>query len=73
MNSSVIAFLALAGAFAVSMLPAAAADADKPQYYELRVYTTKSAEQQKLVSDYWQNAAGAGLQPHGHLARRRFH
>ena len=35
----------------------AAADSDKPQYYELRVYTTKSEQQQKLVSDPWQNAA----------------
>jgi NIPSNAP len=35
----------------------AAADSDKPQYYELRVYTTKSEEQQKRVNDYWQNAA----------------
>ena len=59
MNSSFFAFLALVGAVALSMLPSAAvaADSDKPQYYELRVYLTKSAEQQKLVSDYWQNAA----------------
>jgi NIPSNAP len=35
----------------------AAADLEKPQYYELRVYTTKSEEQQKRVNDYWQNAA----------------
>lgn len=35
----------------------AAADAEKPQYYELRVYTTQSAEQQQRVNDYWQNAA----------------
>jgi len=34
-----------------------AADSDKPQYYELRVYTTKSEEQQQRVNDYWQNAA----------------
>ena len=31
--------------------------ASHAQYYELRVYTTKSEQQQKLVSDYWQNAA----------------
>jgi hypothetical protein len=37
------------------MLSAFAAD-DGRQYYELRVYTTKSEKQQKLVSDYWQNA-----------------
>jgi len=40
------------------------------QYYELRVYTTKSAEQQKLVNDYWQDAAipaynRMGIQPIG--------
>lgn len=34
-----------------------AADAGQPQYYELRVYTTKSPEQQKLIGDYWQKAA----------------
>jgi len=35
---------------------ATAAD-DTRQYYELRVYTTKSAEQQKRIVDYWQTAA----------------
>ena len=34
-----------------------AADADEPQFYELRVYTTKSEAQQKLINDYWQKAA----------------
>ena len=48
---------------------AAAAD-DGNQYYELRVYHTKSAEQQKRVNDYWQNAAvpaynRLGIQPVG--------
>lgn len=44
---------------AASCVPARAAvpDAAEPQYYELRVYTTKSEQQQKRVSDYWQNAA----------------
>jgi len=37
--------------------PALAADPGQTQYYELRVYSTKSEEQQRLVSDYWQNAA----------------
>jgi hypothetical protein len=37
--------------------PVAAAENNGRQYYELRVYTTKSEKQQKLVSDYWQNAA----------------
>ena len=36
---------------------ASAADADQPQYYELRVYSTQSAAQQQRVSDYWQHAA----------------
>jgi hypothetical protein len=36
---------------------AAATDLEKPQYYEVRVYTTKSAEQQQRINDYWQNAA----------------
>lgn len=49
---------------------APAADDAQPQYYELRTYTTKSADQQKLISDYWQNAAipaynRMGIQPIG--------
>jgi hypothetical protein len=48
---------ALAAAAALALTPAAqAADAGPAQYYELRVYTTKSEQQQKQVSDYWQNA-----------------
>jgi hypothetical protein len=48
---------------------AAAAD-DGRQYYELRVYITKSAEQQKRINDYWQNAVvpaynRLGVQPVG--------
>jgi hypothetical protein len=45
--------------FAVAGSPSRmnAAEADKPQYYELRVYTTQSDAQQKRVNDYWQNAA----------------
>ena len=48
----------------------AAADSGKPQYYELRVYTTQSEAQQKRVNDYWQNAAvpaynRKGIQPVG--------
>jgi hypothetical protein len=34
-----------------------AADADQPQYYEIRIYTTSSDEQRQRVNDYWQNAA----------------
>ncbi|HEY3862546.1 MAG TPA: NIPSNAP family protein [Verrucomicrobiae bacterium] len=49
---------------------ASAADAAQPQYYELRVYSTKSERQQKLVSDYWQTAGvpacnRMGIQPVG--------
>jgi hypothetical protein len=63
---------ALAGAVALAGIPARAfaADSGQAQYYELRVYTTKSEQQQKLVSDYWQNAAvpaynRMGIQPVG--------
>jgi hypothetical protein len=61
---------ALAGAISWIPAPASAADSGQPQYYELRVYTTKSDLQQKLVSDYWQNAAvpafnRMGIQPVG--------
>ena len=47
-----------------------AADAEKPQYYEVRIYSTQSDEQQKRVNDYWQNAAvpaynRMGIQPIG--------
>ena len=49
---------------------AAAADVGKPQYFELRVYSTQSAEQRQRVNDYWQNAAipaynRMGIQPVG--------
>lgn len=64
--------VALAAGIAVignpSRLPAA--DPGKPQYYELRTYTTSSEAQQKRVNDYWQNAAvpaynRMGIQPVG--------
>ncbi|MBU6401320.1 MAG: NIPSNAP family protein [Verrucomicrobia bacterium] len=32
-------------------------DGAKPQYYEVRTYTVKSERQQKLVDNYWRNAA----------------
>src|SRR5579864_1310277 len=56
-------------AIIASPFRAAAAD-DSRQYYELRVYVTKSGEQQKRVNDYWQNAAvpaynRLGFQPIG--------
>ena len=68
---------ALAAAMGISSL-AMAADTDKPQYYELRVYSTKSEMQQKLVTDYWQSAAvpaynRMGVQPIGVFTElRRF-
>jgi hypothetical protein len=62
----------IAGAVSLGGMPdaALAADAGQAQYLELRVYTTKSEQQQKLVSDYWQNAAvpaynRMGIQPVG--------
>jgi NIPSNAP len=48
----------------------AAADSEKTQYYELRIYTTESEAQQQRINDYWQNAAipaynRMGIQPVG--------
>ncbi len=40
-----------------ALLTARAADTGAPQYYELRVYTTKSESQQQRINDYWQKAA----------------
>ena len=56
---STLTLAALAGAVSLAGTPdhALAEDSAQPQYYELRVYTTKSDQQQKLVSDYWQSAA----------------
>ena len=52
---SALAFGVLASFF-VHPAPAVAADVGR-QYYELRIYVTKSEEQQKRINDYWQNAA----------------
>jgi len=51
-------------------VPSGAADSSQSQYYELRVYTTKSEQQQKLVNEYWQDSAvpaynRMGIQPIG--------
>ena len=69
---TIVTLASLAVAISMAGIPgrAVAADSGQPQYYELRVYTTKSEEQQKLVSDYWQNAAipaynRMGIQPVG--------
>src|SRR5206468_2281133 len=56
MTSRFFAGLALAITFIVGISRATAAD-DTRQYYELRVYTTKSPEQQQRVIDYWHAAA----------------
>jgi hypothetical protein len=52
MNTRIVALLSF-----LSLLITASAADDGRQYYELRVYTTKSEKQQRQVSDYWQNAA----------------
>jgi len=58
-NNFVRTAFALAALIATVGIPGTttAADASQPQYYELRIYTTQSEQQQKLVSDYWLNAA----------------
>jgi uncharacterized lipoprotein YmbA len=43
--------------FALAALMIACAAAAQSQYYELRIYSTKSEAQQKLINDYWQKAA----------------
>ncbi len=48
--------LAAVAAFFGNPFRVVAADSDKPQYYELRVYTTQSQEQQQRVIDYWRDA-----------------
>jgi hypothetical protein len=65
-----IALVALAFLGPIPSPALAAADSGQPQYYELRVYSTKSEEQQRLVSDYWKKAATPaynriGIQPIG--------
>ena len=63
--------IALAALFIlIGQLFCNAADFEKPQYYELRVYSTRSTGQQQWISDYWQNAAipaynRMGIQPIG--------
>jgi hypothetical protein len=50
--------------------PVIAADNDKPQYFELRTYSTRSEAQQQRVIEYWQKAGvpaynRLGIQPIG--------
>jgi hypothetical protein len=70
MTSRILILLAAVAAMFGNPSCAGAADAEKPQYYEVRIYTTQSAEQQQRVNDYWQNAAvpaynRIGIQPVG--------
>ncbi len=64
-----IAVFAMLACGCASLHPTAA-DGGQPQYYELRIYSTKSREQQQRVNDYWQNAGvpaynRMGIQPIG--------
>ena len=66
---SIVALGAVAAVFG-GPFQSFAADADKSQYFELRVYTTQSEAQQQRINDYWQNAAvpaytRMGIQPVG--------
>ena len=70
MSSRILILLAAVAAITGNPSGAVAADAEKPQYYEVRIYTTQSAEQQQRVNDYWQSAAvpaynRMGIQPVG--------
>ena len=64
--------MALAALFIMVGQPfrATAAETEKSQYYELRIYSTKSAGQQQQINEYWQNAGvpaynRMGIQPIG--------
>jgi hypothetical protein len=70
MTSRILILLAAVAAMAGNPSRTVAADAEKPQYYEVRIYATQSAEQQQQVNDYWQKAAvpafnRMGIQPVG--------
>jgi hypothetical protein len=53
----IVGIVALAIAVFGVPLHSRAADNEKPQYYEIRVYTTKSPAQLHRISDYWQQTA----------------
>jgi hypothetical protein len=57
MNRSIFCRSIILLASFFSAFLANAADSGR-EYYELRVYTTKSEQQQKLVTEYWEKAAG---------------
>jgi hypothetical protein len=56
---STLAAVSLAGLAPAVTATAKAAENDgaKSQFYELRVYSLKTEEQQKLIGDYWRDAA----------------
>jgi hypothetical protein len=56
MKASLFTQLLLVGACLLTPF-ARAADSGKPQYFELRVYTTKSEDQQKRIDAFWKEAA----------------
>jgi hypothetical protein len=71
-SRTILPLITLAVVSAVSGVPSrgVAADAEKNQYYELRIYSTSSDAQRQRVNDYWQNAAipaynRMGIQPIG--------
>ena len=66
----ILILLAVVFAASGNLFNAFSAEADQPQYFELRIYSTKSEAQQQRINDYWQNAAGPacnrmGIQPIG--------
>ncbi len=54
---SLCTFAALLGMLGVTPPVSAAEGEGEPQYYELRVYTTKAEAQQERISAYWEKAA----------------
>jgi len=70
MITRLLILLTMAAAVILQPARVAAADTDKPQYYELRVYYTQSEAQQQRINEYWQGAAipaynRMGIQPVG--------
>lgn len=70
MTSRILILLAAVAAMTGNPSRTVAADVQKPQYYEVRIYATQSEDQQQRVNDYWQNAAipaynRMGVQPVG--------
>ena len=70
MTLRILYLLAAVAAITGKPSRAALAEAEIPQYYEVRIYATQSAEQQQRVNDYWQKAAvpaynRMGIQPVG--------